>query len=121
MTARRDFASGKIAVDKSGRITDIARMTGIEQLLSIAHAYASAEGVELSTVSWRSMGDTKKLSAMEGGADIQVRRLEKTLRWFSANWPDAVEWPEGIARPAPEPPPGDAVNDDRSAAEVAAC
>lgn len=66
------------------------------------------------------MGDTKKLSALGMGKDIQVKRLEKTLRWFSANWPDAVEWPEGIARPAPEPP-GGVVNDDQSAAGVAAC
>lgn len=77
-------------------------MSGIDQLLAVARAYAAAEGIDLSTVSWRALGDTKKLTAMEGGADIQVRRHERTMQWFSDNWPAAAEWPVAVARPAPE-------------------
>jgi len=77
-------------------------MTGIEQLLAVARAYGASEGLDLSTVSWRALGDTKKLPAIERGADIQVRRLERTMQWFSDNWPSA-EWPDGVPRPAPAP------------------
>jgi hypothetical protein len=74
-------------------------MSGIEHLLTVARAYAGATRLDLSTVSWRSTGDTKKLPAIERGADIQVKRLERTLQWFSDNWPD-VPWPDGVPRPA---------------------
>ena len=74
-------------------------MDSIDSLLKVARAYAAAEGVDLSTASWRALGDTKKLAAMEQGADIQVRRFQRTMVWFSDNWPAEAEWPEGIERP----------------------
>lgn len=82
-------------------------MTGIEQLLAVADAYAKSEGLDLSTVSWRALGDTKKLGAIVRGADIQVRRLERTLQWFSDNWPE-TDWPEGVPRPTRAPEPAEA-------------
>jgi len=75
-------------------------MNGIEQLLTVARAYAAIEEIELSTVSSRALDDGKKLGAIEGGADIQVRRLERAMRWFSDNWPTA-DWPSEVPRPAP--------------------
>lgn len=78
-------------------------MTGIEQLMAVARRYAASEGLDLSTVSWRALGDTKKLPAIERGADIQVRRLERTMQWFSDHWPQA-DWPSGVPRPEPSRP-----------------
>jgi hypothetical protein len=75
-------------------------MSDIDRLLTVARAYAEGRRLKLSTVSSRALGDGKKLAAMEGGADIQVRRFEKTMQWFSDNWPDAP-WPADIPRPAP--------------------
>jgi hypothetical protein len=74
-------------------------MSMLDSLLAVAKGYAVGAKVDLSTVSWRVFGDTKKLAAMEAGADIQVRRLEKAMRWFSENWPEGAEWPAGVARP----------------------
>ncbi len=74
-------------------------MSGIDQLLSVAKAYARFEGIEMHTVSSRAFGDGKKLGAIETGSDIQVRRFEKTMQWFSDHWPDGAEWPSGVARP----------------------
>ena len=74
-------------------------MDGIDSLLKVARAYAAAQQVDLSTVSWRALGDPKKPGAIEAGADIQVRRYEKTMRWFSENWPADAPWPEGVDRP----------------------
>jgi hypothetical protein len=74
-------------------------MTGTEQLLAVARRYAVAENLSLSAVSWRALGDSKKLCAIEAGADIQVGRFERTMQWFSDNWPD-VAWPDEVSRPA---------------------
>ena len=83
-------------------------MSGIDQLLALARSYAAAEGLELSTVSWRVFGDTKKLGAIETGSDIQVRRFEKAVLWFSDHWPQGLAWPDGVERLAP-PAPAEAV------------
>lgn len=74
-------------------------MSGIEQLLAVARVYAESEDVPLSTVSSRALGDGKKLKALEDGADINVGRLERTLQWFSDNWPGGAEWPASVPRP----------------------
>ena len=78
-------------------------MSSIDDLLTVARAYGAFQQIDLSTVSWRAMGDTKKLAAMENGRDIQVRRFEKTMQWFSDNWPASAEWPQGIERPEKQP------------------
>lgn len=103
------MASGKIAVDNCGKITDVCPMDDIDldrllkQLLEVARAYEAAENIDLSTVSWRALGDTKKLTAIvEGNSDIQTRRLLKTLQWFSDHWPENAIWPDSVVRPAPQ-------------------
>jgi len=76
-------------------------MSALDHLLTVATAYAAAESVEFKTVSWRVFGDSKKLEAIrDGGADIQVRRLEKAMSWFAARWPDHTPWPDDVPRPA---------------------
>lgn len=74
-------------------------MTGIDRLLALANAYAAAESIELSTVSWRVFGDTKKLAALVDGGDIQIKRYERALIWFAENWPDGAHWPKVVSRP----------------------
>lgn len=73
-------------------------MSGIDSLLRVARRYAEIERVPLSTVSSRALNDGKKLAALECGADINVKRMERALEWFSNNWPDG-EWPEDVSRP----------------------
>jgi hypothetical protein len=76
-------------------------MSGIEHLLAVAEVYAGAEGIEMKTVSWRALGDGKKLGAIVDGGDIQVRRYEATMQWFSDNWPAGAPWPAAVPRPTP--------------------
>jgi len=76
-------------------------MSVIDNLLTVARKYAELEGVGLSTVSSRAFDDGKKLAAIEGGADIQVRRLERAMQWFSDHWPDGGAWPSDVPRPSP--------------------
>lgn len=77
-------------------------MSGIDSLLTVARRYAEVEGVPLTTVSSRALNDGKKLSALEGGADINVKRLERALVWFSTNWPAGAVWPDDVSRPSAE-------------------
>lgn len=88
-------------------------MSAIDDLIAVARAYAEAENIDLSTVSWRALGDTKKLGAIVGGRDIQVRRFEKTMQWFSDHWPAKAAWPSDIARASPQPSPNDRDDDQR--------
>ncbi len=80
-------------------------MNAIEQLLTLARQYAASEKLDLSTVSWRSLGDTKKLAALESGRDIQVRRCDAAIQWFSDHWPASLAWPAGVVRPNRGPDP----------------
>lgn len=95
-------ASGKFAVDKTGRRTDIADMSGIERLLTVARRYAENEEIPLSTVSSRVFNDGKKFRTLEEGAGITVGRLEDAMRWFSERWPEDCDWPSDVPRPSCE-------------------
>lgn len=70
-----------------------------EQLLTVAREYARAEDVPLSKVSWRVLGDTRRLAAIEAGSDVWASRFEAAMAWFSANWPESAIWPAEIVRP----------------------
>lgn len=74
-------------------------MTLIAQLLSLANTYEAATGIGRTTLSWRVFSDTKKLQSLHDGKDIQTKRLESAIAWFSANWPEGADWPESISRP----------------------
>lgn len=78
-------------------------MNAIDSLLMLARRYAEAEKLDLSTVSWRALGDTKKLAALESGRDIQVKRCDAAVQWFSDHWPAGTEWPRQIHRPRRRP------------------
>lgn len=74
-------------------------MTATDSLLTIARAYGQHLGLDLSQVSWRVLGDTKKLGAIADGADLTTRRLEKAIQWFADHWPPEAVWPEDVERP----------------------
>jgi hypothetical protein len=76
-------------------------MSAIDDIMLLARRYADAERVETKTVSWRVFGDSKKLDALEAGGDIQTKRSEAAIRWFSENWPEGADWPAEVIRPEP--------------------
>lgn len=83
-------------------------MDAIAKLISLARLYAADQELELTTVSWRLFGDSKKLGALIDGSDIQVRRHEQAMRWLSENWPETLTWPTDIARPPLSDPASEA-------------
>lgn len=76
-------------------------MVSAADILHLAEAFAAAKGITLSAVSSRVFDDSKKLAAIKDGADLTLKRAAAALQWFSAHWPDGVEWPHDLARPAP--------------------
>lgn len=77
-----------------------ATMIHLDHLLTVAAAYKMAAGLtDDKTVSFRAFGDSKKLSALQAGADITVGRFNTTMRWFSENWPPEAPWPDAVDRP----------------------
>ncbi|WP_233713849.1 hypothetical protein [Aquamicrobium zhengzhouense] len=74
-------------------------MISISHLLRLVDAYAAATRLPDVTISHRLFGDSKKLAALRAGADITVTRFNGAVRWFSANWPLDVEWPDCVERP----------------------
>jgi hypothetical protein len=76
-------------------------MVTAHDLLSLARLYADAENVPLTTVSSRVFDDSKKLSSLQEGADLTLRRCGSALQWFSDHWPIGLAWPSETERPAP--------------------
>ncbi len=79
-------------------------MNARQHLLNLIDAFAAAKGVSGSRVTTLAMNSGAVYRALREGKDITVGRLESAVRWFSDNWPDGTDWPEGSARPAANAP-----------------
>lgn len=86
----------------------------IHQFLRLTREYERKANVAKTTLSYRLFRDSKKLRALEEGADIQTGRLEAAFAWLSANWPEAAVWPTDIPRPARPPVTSDLPAEDRA-------
>lgn len=77
-------------------------MIELSHLLDVIDAYTQATSVKEVTLSHRVFGDSKKIAMLRSGSDITLGRFNDAFEWFSANWPENAEWPEGVSRPAVE-------------------
>jgi len=75
-------------------------MSTLKPLLSLIDAYIDVTGTTDASLSLRAFNDGKRIPALRRGADLTTRRLDQTIAWFSANWPENAEWPDGVDRPA---------------------
>jgi len=81
----------------------------ISQLIEISNLYCAATARTRSAVSKRVFNDGKVIDKLHAGGDLTTSRHQMALRWFSANWPENVQWPSDIDRPQIEKaPPSDA-------------
>jgi hypothetical protein len=71
------------------------------QLLTTAAAYGGARHLSESRVSKLVFGDGQKLTSLSNGADLNTRRFEAAMQWFSDHWPEGAAWPEAVPRPIP--------------------
>lgn len=76
-------------------------MSAIARFIAVTTAFREITGLKTTALSWRLFGDSKKLGALEAGADIQVTRYERALQWLSDNWPpeQSALWPADVPRP----------------------
>lgn len=73
-----------------------------QTILKLATAYAGHTGLTLSTISTYAAEDGKWLTNLQKPeVSCTLRKAERVLQWFSNNWHADLEWPRGIARPAP--------------------
>lgn len=87
-------------------------MNTVDHLITIADTYKQEAGVEQdSTVSYRVFGDSKKLTALRGGADITLGRFNEALAWFANNWPEGKPLPSAISHMITPPEAGETSED----------
>ena len=77
-------------------------LTLTDQLLLVARAYCAAESVSLSVAGRRAFDESKLLVDLERGhSSPTLKRSDRALWWFSANWPAEAAWPADVPRPDP--------------------
>lgn len=74
-------------------------MDQIAHLVVLIETYCAAMKIAEATLSSRLFNDGKRIASIRGGSDIGVRRCREAMQWFSDNWPDVADWPDGVMRP----------------------
>ncbi|MCY4028814.1 MAG: hypothetical protein OXH75_21150 [Acidobacteria bacterium] len=80
-------------------------------LVALCDLFAEQTRQSVSTVSRRATGSGDTIARLRRGRSITTRRAERAFQYLSEHWPEPIEWPAHIPRPAPrrprdEPPEG---------------
>jgi hypothetical protein len=72
----------------------------LQNLRTLADAYATATGTKLVTVAQRALGDWRFFDRLEESerASFTIRKYDAAVAWFADRWPSDVEWPQTVAR-----------------------
>ena len=76
------------------------RMHTTEDAQRAARRYMSARGIQGSTLCRLATGNSTVWVRLPTG-NVTVRTIAKLMRYLSDNWPEALEWPQDVPRPAP--------------------
>lgn len=71
-------------------------------LVACASAYAAARSLSLSTVGRLVAQDGRFFDRLDGGSTFTARKYDEVISWFSERWPEDLEWPADVPRPALE-------------------
>lgn len=81
----------------------LVMMISTETLVAIADLFRTASGgMRETTLSHRIFGDSKKLTALRGSADITVGRFNAAMCWMAENWPEGHDRPVSLAAYVPK-------------------
>lgn len=72
----------------------------VRRLVALCALFAESTGRSISTVSRYATGSGETIARLRRGHAITTRRAERAFRFLSDNWPDPVQWPVDIPRPA---------------------
>ncbi|MCF1502168.1 hypothetical protein L0F51_00105 [Afifella sp. H1R] len=71
-----------------------------QNLISCAEAYCRERGRKRSTIGRLAAGDWRFFDRLaDGSSSFTARKYDEVMTWFSANWPDGLDWPAGVPRP----------------------
>lgn len=69
--------------------------------MACASTFAASQSISLATLGRRSAGDWRFFERVEAGATtFTARKYDEVMTWFSEHWPDGLDWPVGVPRPA---------------------
>lgn len=75
-------------------------MNLIGRLQTLSDLYCQHTALSRGQVGYQVFRDQRRLDQVfSGSAGLTVANYEKAMRWFAANWPADLAWPEGIERP----------------------
>ena len=72
----------------------------VRRLVALCALFAESTGRSVSTVSRYATGSGETIARLRRGHTITTRRAERAFRFLSENWPEPIEWPADIPRPA---------------------
>lgn len=78
-------------------------------LLTLGKVYCEAADRSPKTIGMRVARDGRFFDRLEAEKAFTVKTYDTALQWFSDNWPEGLDWPSGIERPAPRPFPVDEI------------
>ena len=69
-------------------------------LLDLSRTFSDATKISPATVGKRALNDNTVFARLAAGdMGFNIRTYDRLVGWFSDNWPEDSEWPEGIERP----------------------
>ena len=71
-----------------------------ESIMTLCEVYAAEKKLTLSTVSTYAAAAGDFYARLKRGHDLTTRRAARVVQWFSDNWPEGLDWPRDIPRPA---------------------
>lgn len=74
----------------------------MESTLTLMHLYAKRRRVALSTLGRMMLGSSYFAERLVEGR-VVVSSVRRAEQWLSDHWPDDLDWPADIPRPAPKP------------------
>ena len=76
-------------------------------IVSLIRCYAAGREISVSYASRLITGSGDTVDRIVRGTSLTARRAERIRQRASERWPDDLEWPPGIPRPAPTGEKGD--------------
>lgn len=73
-----------------------------DDVIRLGRAYARFRGLALSTVGRLAGGQGAFFQRVAAGR-VTIRRVDRSVQWFSDHWPAELAWPGDLVRPEPRP------------------
>ena len=82
-------------------------MHGTVPVVRLCTRYIRARNIQGSTLCLQALSNARAWENLPTGR-VTVRTVDRLVQWLSDHWPEGLEWPADIPRPAPTPTAGTA-------------